>query len=106
MWNTFAFAYAIGYHFIASDAGVCNGNFLGIGADMVANASVQVEAADPSGILCEHALARSLRPLTPAALQHHQRGVHLVRQPPIWAYGRRLHPGRGQRVQQRRSTIF
>lgn len=29
--NTFAFGYAIGYHFIASKEGSCNGNFLGIG---------------------------------------------------------------------------
>jgi hypothetical protein len=29
--NTFAFGYAIGYHFIASSKGSCNGNFLGIG---------------------------------------------------------------------------
>lgn len=29
--NTFSFGYAIGYHFIASDKGSCNGNFLGIG---------------------------------------------------------------------------
>ena len=29
--NTFSFGYAIGYHFIASKEGSCNGNFLGIG---------------------------------------------------------------------------
>ena len=32
--NTFAFGYAIGYHFIASKEGSCNGNFLGIGMYM------------------------------------------------------------------------
>jgi len=51
VFNTFAFGYAIGYHFIQSAEGACNGNFLGIGADMAANASVQVDAADPWGIL-------------------------------------------------------
>jgi hypothetical protein len=51
VFNTFAFGYAIGYHFIQSSEGACNGNFLGIGADMAANASVLVEAADPWGIL-------------------------------------------------------
>jgi len=51
MFNTFAFGYAIGYHFVKSETGACNGNFLGIGADMMANASVLVEAADPWGIL-------------------------------------------------------
>jgi len=49
--NTFAFGYAVGYHFIASQAGSCNGNFLGIGADMAVNASVLVDAADAFGIL-------------------------------------------------------
>jgi hypothetical protein len=34
VFNTFAFGYAIGYHFVASPQGSCNGNFLGIGADM------------------------------------------------------------------------
>ena len=35
VFNTFAFGYAIGYHFIASKEGSCNGNFLGIGKDIV-----------------------------------------------------------------------
>ena len=30
-YNTFAFGYSIGYHFIQSPDGACNGNFLGIG---------------------------------------------------------------------------
>eukprot|EP00118_Oscarella_pearsei_P005828 m.26768 g.26768 ORF g.26768 m.26768 type:complete len:456 (+) comp29501_c0_seq3:37-1404(+) len=51
VFNTFAFGYAIGYHFTASKDGSCNGNFLGIGADMATNASVQVDAADAFGIL-------------------------------------------------------
>jgi len=51
VFNTFAFGYAIGYHFIQSAEGSCNGNFLGIGADMATNASVLVESADPWGIL-------------------------------------------------------
>ncbi len=33
MFNTFCFGYNIGYKFIQTKAGVCNGNFLGIGAD-------------------------------------------------------------------------
>ena len=31
VFNTFAFGYALGYHFIKSSTGSCNGNFLGIG---------------------------------------------------------------------------
>jgi len=48
--NTFAFGYNIGYHFIESSTGSCNGNFLGIGADDCVNA-VKVDAADSYGIL-------------------------------------------------------
>jgi len=51
VFNTFAFGYAIGYHFIQSKAGSCNGNFLGIGADMAVNASVLVDSADAWGLL-------------------------------------------------------
>jgi len=32
-FNTFCFGYHTGYKFIKTEAGVCNGNFLGIGAD-------------------------------------------------------------------------
>ena len=48
--NTFVFAMSIGYRFIDSAEGSCNGNFVGIGADACQNASVQVDAADPWGI--------------------------------------------------------
>jgi hypothetical protein len=49
--NTFVFGMAIGYKFVQSTTGSCNGNFLGIGADACSNASVVVESADPWGIL-------------------------------------------------------
>jgi len=49
--NTFVFGMAVGYRFVESSTGSCNGNFVGIGADMCPNASVLVEAADPWGIL-------------------------------------------------------
>jgi len=51
VFNTFGFGYAIGYHFIKSKEGSCNGNFLGIGMDMAVNASVLVEESDIWGIL-------------------------------------------------------
>ena len=44
-------SYAIGYHFIQTATGSMNGNFLGIGADLAVNASVQVEALQPPGLL-------------------------------------------------------
>jgi len=50
VFNTFCYGYRIGYHFIATKQGVCNGNFLGIGADGTRNAVV-VDAAAPYGLL-------------------------------------------------------
>ena len=37
--NTFAFGYAVGYHFIETPTGSMNGNFVGLGADLAVNAS-------------------------------------------------------------------
>ena len=50
VYNTFCFGYKIGYKFIKSAAGVCNGNFLGIGADDCWTALV-VEQSAPYGLL-------------------------------------------------------
>jgi hypothetical protein len=48
--NTFAFGYSVGYRFIATPAGVCNGNFVGLGADDCFTAVV-VEDCAPFGLL-------------------------------------------------------
>jgi Pectate lyase superfamily protein len=48
--DTFCFGYKIGYKFIRSKSGVCNGNFLGIGADDCYTAVV-VEQCAPYGLL-------------------------------------------------------
>lgn len=48
--NTFCFGYHIGYKFIKSSAGVCNGNFLGIGADDCFT-SVEVDESAVFGLL-------------------------------------------------------
>lgn len=50
VYNTFCFGYRIGYKFIKSRTGVCNGNFLGIGADDCHTALV-VEESAPYGLL-------------------------------------------------------
>jgi len=50
VFNTFCFGYAVGYRFIQSKAGVCNGNFLGIGADDCYTALV-VDNSAPFGLL-------------------------------------------------------
>jgi hypothetical protein len=48
--NTFCFGYQVGYHFIKTEGGVCNGNFLGIGADDCQTALV-VDQSAPYGLL-------------------------------------------------------
>ena len=48
--NTFCFGYKAGYTFVKTEAGVCNGNFLGIGADDCRTALV-VEECAPYGLL-------------------------------------------------------
>ncbi len=48
--NTFCFGYNVGYRFIETKTGSCNGNFLGIGADDCYTA-VQVDQCAPFGLL-------------------------------------------------------
>ena len=50
VFNTFCFGYKVGYKFMKTKAGVCNGNFLGIGADDCYTAVV-VEDCAPFGLL-------------------------------------------------------
>jgi len=50
VYNTFCFGYNIGYKFIRGRRGMCNGNFLGIGADDCHTALV-VEQCAPYGLL-------------------------------------------------------
>jgi len=50
MFNTFVFPAKVGYRFIQTKAGACNGNFLGIAADATQNAVV-VEAIQYMGLL-------------------------------------------------------
>ncbi len=50
VFNTFCFGYKVGYKFVQTRAGVCNGNFLGIGADDCFTAVV-VENCAPMALL-------------------------------------------------------
>jgi hypothetical protein len=50
VYNTFCFGYGVGYKFIKTASGDCNGNFLGIGADDCFTA-LEVEACSPIGLL-------------------------------------------------------
>ncbi len=48
--NTFCFGYRVGYKFVETNTGGCNGNFLGIGADDC-NRAILVEQSAPYGLL-------------------------------------------------------
>jgi hypothetical protein len=50
VFNTFCYGYHVGYRFIKTAAGACNGNFLGLGAD-ACHTAVQVEETLPPGLL-------------------------------------------------------
>jgi hypothetical protein len=50
VYNTFCFGYNKGYKFVKTKTGVCNGNFLGIGADDC-NTAVDVEDSAPFALL-------------------------------------------------------
>ncbi len=50
VFNTFCFGYGVGYKFVKTSAGVCNGNFLGLGADDCFTAVV-VEDSAPMALL-------------------------------------------------------
>jgi Pectate lyase superfamily protein len=52
--NTFCFGYHVGYKFVQTETGVCNGNFLGIGADDC-NRAVVVEQSAPYALLIANA---------------------------------------------------
>lgn len=65
--NTFCFGQRIGYHFIATEQGACNGNFLGIGADGTQNAIV-VDQAAPYGLLITNGEFVSMRAEDPVEI--------------------------------------
>ena len=48
--NTFVLGYKVGYHFVRTASGNCNGTFLGIGADG-SDIAVRVDSAAPFGLL-------------------------------------------------------
>jgi hypothetical protein len=48
--NTFCYGYRVGYKFVHTGTGECNGNFLGIGADDC-NRAILVEQSAPYGLL-------------------------------------------------------
>ncbi|MGZ4961618.1 MAG: glycosyl hydrolase family 28-related protein [Limisphaerales bacterium] len=68
VFNTFCFGYNVGYKFIQTRGGVCNGNFLGIGAD-ACYTSVLVENSAPFGILISNGEFTSFEGPNPTMVQ-------------------------------------
>jgi hypothetical protein len=78
VYNTFCFGYKIGYKFIKSRTGVCNGNFLGIGADDCHTALV-VEQSAPFGLLITNGQFVSFHGPDPTMIEIAQKNTGSVR---------------------------
>ena len=68
VFNTFCFGYNIGYKFIKTKSGDCNGNFLGIGADDCFTA-LEVEQCSPIGLLISNGEFVSFHGLDPTMVR-------------------------------------
>lgn len=66
--NTFCYGYHVGYKFVATGTGECNGNFLGIGADDC-NRAVLVEQSAEYGLLIANAEFTSFRGNDPTMIE-------------------------------------
>jgi Pectate lyase superfamily protein len=66
--NTFCFGYHVGYKFVSTATGECNGNFLGIGADNC-NRAVLVEQSAAYGLLIANAEFTSFRGPNPTMVE-------------------------------------
>ncbi|HOJ68305.1 MAG TPA: glycosyl hydrolase family 28-related protein [Candidatus Hydrogenedentes bacterium] len=78
--NTFCYGYHVGYHFIETEQGACNGNFLGIGADDC-NTAVLVDQAAPMGVLITNGEFTSFNGEDPVMIRvsrHHSGTLRLV----------------------------
>jgi hypothetical protein len=76
--NTFCFAYRVGYRFVQTSTGGCNGNFLGIGADDC-NRAILVEQAAEFGLLITNAEFTSFHGDDPTMIEVAAANVGVVR---------------------------
>jgi hypothetical protein len=76
--NTFCFGYRVGYKFVATATGACNGNFLGIGADDC-NRAMLVEQSAPYGILIANGEFTSFHGDDPTMLEVNNTNTGVVR---------------------------
>jgi hypothetical protein len=83
--NTFCYGYRVGYKFVSTATGECNGNFLGIGADDC-NRAVLVEQSAVYGLLIANAEFTSFNGPNPTMVevgtQHH--GVVRIGNSAFW----------------------
>lgn len=66
--NTFCYGYHLGYKFVATDTGECNGNFLGIGADDC-NRAIFVEQSAQYALLITNGEFTSFRGADPTMVE-------------------------------------
>lgn len=78
VFNTFCFGYHTGYKFIRTEAGVCNGNFLGLGADDCVN-SVDVEDSAIFGLLISNGEFTSFHGHNPTMVRVETNNTGVVR---------------------------
>ena len=85
VFNTFCFAYKVGYKFVETSTGGCNGNFLGIGADDC-NRAVLVEQAAEYGLLIANGEFTSFHGDDPTMIEvgEKNRGVLRVSNSAFW----------------------
>jgi hypothetical protein len=76
--NTFCFGYSIGYKFVQTKTGACNGNFLGIGADDC-NRAVLVEQSAAFGLLIANAEFTSFHGDDPTMVEVRESNKGVVR---------------------------
>ncbi|HVC90745.1 MAG TPA: glycosyl hydrolase family 28-related protein [Acidobacteriaceae bacterium] len=83
--NTFCFGYHVGYKFVSTATGECNGNFLGIGADDC-NRAVLVEQSAVYGLLIANAEFTSFRGPNPTMVEvgPQHRGVVRISNSAFW----------------------
>jgi Pectate lyase superfamily protein len=83
--NTFCYGYHVGYKFVSTATGECNGNFLGIGADNC-NRAVLVEQSAVYGLLIANAEFTSFSGLNPTMVEvgPEHRGVVRIGNSAFW----------------------
>jgi hypothetical protein len=99
VFNTFCYGYHIGYKFIETSAGRCNGNFLGIAADDC-NRAVRLESCAPFGLLITNGEFTAFRGEDPTTVEvtDENKGVLRFTNSSFWGPCQQVARIRGQGV--------